>query len=100
FRSRRARIRHAAGPQAGFEFGGVWYSLVGMSSENGNSGNGHDPDKAEAERQSAVILDFRRPEQGNRPPKREPMFNLPPVTKYFILLLVIIHIALLVAGPA
>jgi membrane associated rhomboid family serine protease len=67
-----------------------------MDSQNGSGGNGHDPDEAEA--QGAVILDFRRP-QDNRPPQREKLFNLPTVTKYFILLLAVIHIGLQIAGP-
>src|SRR5262249_9016220 len=57
----------------------------------GYNGNGHDPDE-EAEDDDKVI---RLPLQDNRPPPRhEPMFNLPPATKYLISLLLIIHVAI------
>jgi membrane associated rhomboid family serine protease len=63
----------------------------------GYNGNGHDPED-EPEDDDNII---RLPLQDNRPPpRREPMFNLPPATKYLILLLVAVHVALQILSSA
>ncbi len=66
-------------------------------SSTGFNGNGHDPDE-EAEDDDNII---RLPLQDNRPPpRREPMFNLPPATKHLILVLLVIHVAIQFVSPA
>jgi membrane associated rhomboid family serine protease len=63
----------------------------------GYNGNGHDRNE-ELEDDDKII---RLPLQDNRPPPhREPMFNLPPATKYLILALLVIHVAMQFTSPA
>lgn len=67
-----------------------------MGSTGYNGGNGRDP---EAEPDSDNVV--RLPLQDNRPPpRREPMINLPPATKFLVFALVLIHLGTQFLRPA
>ena len=67
-----------------------------MDTGHNGSGNGHDHGGDDSDNDEANVI--RLPLQDNNPPPpapgREPLINLPPVTKYFIFLLIAIHGAL------
>jgi membrane associated rhomboid family serine protease len=67
-----------------------------MNTGHNGSGNGHDHGGDDSGNDEPNVI--RLPLQDNNPPPppsaREPLINLPPVTKYFIFLLIAIHGAL------